>query len=43
MLDMVEDVVAEWRNAGRLVVVATNRPGTAARCDERLCVEDFAP
>jgi heme exporter protein A len=42
-LDMVENVVAEWRNAGRLVVVATNRPETAARCDERLCVEDFAP
>jgi heme exporter protein A len=41
-LDMVTDVVAEWRAAERLVVVATNRPATAARCDERLCVEDFS-
>jgi heme exporter protein A len=42
-LAMVEDVTGQWRAAGRLLVVATNRPETAARCDDRLCVEDFAP
>ena len=42
-LAMVEAVTDEWHGAGRLVVVATNRPETAARCDDRLCVEDFAP
>ena len=42
-LAMVEGVTAEWREHGRLLVVATNRPATAARCDARLCVEDFAP
>lgn len=41
-LTMVEDVTDEWRDAGRLLVVATNRPETAARCDEQLGVEDFA-
>jgi heme exporter protein A len=42
-LAMVEDVTGEWRAAGRVVVVATNRPETATRCDDQLCVEDFAP
>lgn len=40
-LAMVTEVMDEWQAAGRLLVVATNREETAARCDERLCVEDF--
>lgn len=39
---MVEAVCSEWHAAERIVVIATNRPETAARCDERLCVEDFS-
>ena len=42
-LAMVADVREEWQASGRLLVVATNRPETAARCDDRLCVEAFAP
>jgi heme exporter protein A len=41
-LAMVGSVTEEWRDAGRLLLVATNSPETAARCDECLCVEDFA-
>lgn len=41
-LAMVRDVQARWREAGRLLVVATNRPEEAARCDEKISVEDFS-
>lgn len=40
-LKMVDAVIEEWGQAGRLLVVATNRSEAAARCDARLCVEDF--
>jgi predicted ABC-type transport system involved in lysophospholipase L1 biosynthesis ATPase subunit len=37
---MVESVVRHQLDAGRLVVVATNRPDEAARCDRSLRIED---
>ncbi len=40
-LAMVEAVEARQRAAGRLLVIATNAPAEAARCDAQLCVEDF--
>jgi heme exporter protein A len=39
-VDMVESVVRHQLDAGRLVVVATNRPDEAARCDRSLRIED---
>jgi heme exporter protein A len=39
-IDMVESVVRHQLDAGRLVVVATNRPDEAARCDRSLRIED---
>ena len=40
-LDMVDHVMRRQRDAGRLLVVATNVASEAARCDEEICVEDF--
>lgn len=40
-LAMVERVVAHQREAGRLLVIATNVPAEAEKCDTVLCVEDF--
>ncbi|WP_457651374.1 ABC transporter ATP-binding protein [Rhodocaloribacter sp.] len=39
--EMVARIIAERRAAGRLIVVATNDPAEAARCDAVLCVEDY--
>ncbi|RMF56929.1 MAG: ABC transporter ATP-binding protein [Bacteroidetes bacterium] len=38
---MVAQLIDEARREGRAVVVATNDPDEAARCDRRLCVEDY--
>lgn len=40
-LAMVERVIAYQRQAGRLLVIATNVPGEAEKCDTVICVEDF--
>ncbi len=39
---MVDHVVERHRAREGLLVLATNDPQEAARCDETLCVEDFA-
>lgn len=40
-LDMVDAVMARQRARDALLVVATNVPAEADRCDRALCVEDF--
>ncbi len=40
-LAMVERIVAYQREAGRLLIIATNVSTEAEKCDEVLCVEDF--
>jgi heme exporter protein A len=39
-LDMVDAVMEHQQSAGRLLVVATNLPDEAARCDRELRIED---
>lgn len=39
--DMVTGVMHHQRGNGHLLVIATNDPQEAARCDEEVCVEDF--
>ena len=38
---MVERIVAYQRDAGRLLVIATNVPAEADKYDRVICVEDF--
>jgi len=39
--DMVASIVDEWREHGRLLVVATNRPDVADQHDRQLRIEDY--
>ena len=40
-LAMVERIVAYQREAGRLLIIATNVAAEAEKCDRVICVEDF--
>jgi heme exporter protein A len=39
-MEMVDAVIEQQQSAGRLLVVATNRPDEAARCDREIRIED---